>query len=112
MQEIKFKDMWDKFSQEYEVQRYSEISEFIDLEPYDVEIFDNVLQDYVKCKKLIKNHQVTNWTEVSFSNGKVLRLTDDHPLYLERGRTYVRDVEEGDKSDILTQSLKLLKFVM
>lgn len=97
MQEIKFKDMWDQFSQEYEVQRYSEISEFIDLEPYDVEIFDNALQDYVKCKKLIKNHQVTNWTEVSFSNGKVLRLTDDHPLYLERGRTYVRDVEEGDK---------------
>lgn len=96
-QEIKFKDMWDRFSQEYEVQRYSEISEFIDLEPYDVEIFDNALQDYVKCKKLIKNHQVTNWTEVSFSNGKVLRLTDDHPLYLERGRTYVRDVEEGDK---------------
>lgn len=97
MQEMKFKDMWDQFSQEYEVQRYSEISEFIDLEPYDVEIFDNALQDYVKCKKLIKNYQVTNWTEVSFSNGKVLRLTDDHPLYLERGRTYVRDVEEGDK---------------
>lgn len=97
MQEIKFKEMWETFSKEYPVFRYSEKTEYINLEPYDVEVFDNALQDFVKCKKLIKNTAVTNWTEVKFSNGIVLRLTDDHPLYLERGRTHVQDIEIGDK---------------
>lgn len=97
MKEIKFREMWETFSKEYPVFRYSEKTEYIDLEPYDVEVFDNALQDFVKCKKLIKNTAVTNWTEVEFSNGIVLRLTDDHPLYLERGRTYVQDIEIGDK---------------
>ena len=95
-EKIKFKDLWELCSKKYKVQRYSAISEFIDLEPYKVEIFDNKLQDYVKCKKIIKNSQVNNWTEVLFSNGITLKLTDDHPLYLECGRTYVKDIKKGD----------------
>lgn len=96
MQEIKFKDMWDSFSKKYPIFTYSEKTQYIDLEPYDVEIFDNAIQDFVKCKKLIKNYKVSNWTEVKFTNDVVLRLTDDHPLYLEKGRTYVKDVQVGD----------------
>jgi ribonucleoside-triphosphate reductase len=108
MIKIKFKDMWDEFSKKYKINRYSEVSEYIDLAQYNVEVFDNELQDFVKCKKLIKNTMVNNWTEVEFSNRIILRLTDDHPLYLERGRTYVKDIRIGDTIRYLDTRVKVI----
>lgn len=93
--EDNFKNIWKVFKKLNKSVDYSEKTEFI---PFDenTKVFDLNKNDFVHCKKLIKNEKVSNWTEVCFSNGKTLRLTDDHPLYLEKGRTFVKDCSIGD----------------
>lgn len=92
-----FKTAWEILSSCNKVNRYSEKTQYITFDE-NTTVFDLENKKYIHCKTLMKNDDVLNWTNVKFSNGKSLELTDDHPLYLEKkGRTFVKDCATGDK---------------
>ena len=67
----------------------------------NVEIYDTMRTDFVKCRKFIKNPNMDNWKKIKLSNGRSLKATTDHPLPVEtKGRTLVSDLELGDKVKI------------
>ena len=62
-----------------------------------VEIYDSYSKSFVNCKKFICNPNKDNWRLLTFSNGRSLIATEDHPLPVEgRGRVFVRDLKIGD----------------
>lgn len=73
-------------------------SEYVDTENVDVRVYDSTHMDFVKVKKFIKNPNRNNWTEVVFDNNISILATEDHPFRLiEKGRTFVKDMKQGDK---------------
>ena len=82
---------------DYCISRYKSPVNMKVFDGYDEE--DNV--NWVRVYNIIKNPDCGNWTRVYFSNGRVLMLTNNHPLYTEnRGRVLVSDLEYGDKIKI------------
>lgn len=64
--------------------------------PSNLKILDGT--KYVTVKTIVKNPDVGDWTRVTFSNGRSVLVTADHPLYTEnRGRVHTRDLEVGDE---------------
>lgn len=78
------------------------VSEYIDLTNHDVKIYDTYSAKFVKVKKWIKNPNKNNWKHIVFESGHTLNATEDHPLpIVNRGRTFVRDIEVGDAGYIV-----------
>ena len=64
--------------------------------PSNLKILDGT--KYVTVKTIVKNPDIGDWTRVTFSNGRSVLVTADHPLYTEnRGRVHTRDLEVGDE---------------
>lgn len=73
-------------------------SKWLDTEAIQVTIYDSSQENYVSCKKFIKNPNKNNWRMLTMSNGRSLVATEDHPLpVLNRGRTFIRDLKIGDQ---------------
>ena len=94
----------------YTLSTYSDNSRYIDMEKetLDLRIWDSHTNAFVKVKKFIMNHNVTNWRRVEFSNGNHVVVTGDHPLPVEgRGRTMVDDIHIGDKIPVTSNYPKI-----
>ena len=76
-------------------------SEYIDTSKYNIKVYDTNTGGYIQVKKFIKNKKVNNWRVIKFKDGQQISLTADHPLpIIGKGRTYVNDIEPGDKLEI------------
>ena len=108
-----FKTMYDDISRDYVNEKYSNISEYLNTEANkEVQIWDSYSNKFVNVKKVIRNLVVNNWRRVTFSNGRVLDLTGDHPLpVIDKGRTYVDDLKIGDKIPIISDYSPLFNSV-
>lgn len=93
-----FENMWSMINSDITdigQSSFSDINRVIDLTNYNVKIFD-AMESFVKVKYLIRNVQ-SNWCKVSFSNGKSITCTTDHPFHTySRGRIYAIDLTIGD----------------
>lgn len=94
---ITFVNVWNMLETEYKLKvKVNGIGKYIDVE--DFYVYDSSIKDFTKVKRVIKNPDVGNWTNVNFDNGKFLTATEDHPLpVLGKGRTFVKDLQVGDK---------------
>ena len=100
-----FERFWKRVCMEtpFEIKRQSTKNSnlYIDLE--NVQIFDSGKNEFVECKRIIRNNQ-KEWNKVYLSSGRVLDCTDDHPLPTERGRVYARDlIANSDKLTIVNK---------
>lgn len=102
-----FENIWKFFTDISNTHTYSEKSEYITFDK-NTTVFDLDKNDFVHCKTLLQNKNVTNWVLLTFDNGKTLTLTDDHPLYLTKGRTFVKDCQIGDEIKYLDTITKLI----
>lgn len=65
----------------------------------DVKIWDSTRNMFVEIKKWMKYPDNGDWVDVTFSTGRYLRMTLDHPLPLcndDKGRTECKDLQLGD----------------
>lgn len=65
----------------------------------DVKIWDSTRNMFVGIKKWMKYPDNGDWVDVTFSTGRYLRMTLDHPLPLrneDKGRTECKDLQLGD----------------
>ena len=60
----------------------------------DVEILDR--GKFVKCNRIIKNLNTEGYLEITFSNGRSITCTTDHPLPINGKRVFAKDVKIGD----------------
>lgn len=69
-----------------------------------VTIYDSNEHGFVPCKKFIKNPNQNNWMHLVTDNGRMLYATADHPLpVFGKGRTFMRDIEVGDRIHVSYQ---------
>lgn len=65
----------------------------------NVKIWDSTRNTFVGIKKWMKYPDNGDWVDVTFSTGRYLRMTLDHPLPLrneDKGRTECKDLQLGD----------------
>ena len=74
------------------------ISEYVNTDNR-VLIYDTV-NKFVNCKKFIKNPNMNDWYNIYLEDGRVLILTENHPLKTNRGRVFVKDLKVTDKVNI------------
>lgn len=65
------------------------------LKPEGLEIQDG--NRFVSVKSVIKNESDTCWARVSFTNGRSIEATTDHPFYTNRGRVTLLELQDGDE---------------
>lgn len=62
----------------------------------NTEIYDSKKEDFVKCLRIIKNHN-SDWERLTFSNGRVVTVTNDHPFETEnRGVVHAANLKPDD----------------
>lgn len=89
-----FKRMWQRLSDHYTIKLQPNGKDFY-MDTPDVEIFDQV-KGFVKNKRIIKNAN-SRWMKLTFSNGRLLTCTPDHPFETEnRGVVYAKDLNKDD----------------
>ena len=92
-----FERMWMRFSAQYPVhlQPGREKDKYIDL-PDHVTIYDNKLQKFTPCKRIIKNED-SDIVSIKFSNGRCIDCTPDHPFETEnRGVVSAEHLKDDD----------------
>lgn len=59
----------------------------------------------VDCMRIIRNSDQGNWMKVSFSNGRVITVTGDHPWSVigKEGVTFTQDLQIGDTIEALSE---------
>lgn len=93
-----FERMYSKLSKFFKEQTYG-ISTYMDLK--NVEIYDSSRKSFVKCERIIKNPDKSDWILIKLNNGRNLLATADHPLPIkEKGRTFVSELKVGDEIPI------------
>lgn len=92
-----FERSWNRFSNIFEIkEQEAKGNYYIDL--VGVTIFDSTKNDFVECKRIIKNKDKNDWVRLKTSNGRLLTCTKDHPLaVVNKGRTFVEDIKIGDE---------------
>lgn len=76
---------------EYGVSKYLETDQL-------VSIFDSYSENYVNCKKFIKNPNPSKWLKIRTEHGRSIVVTEDHPFPVkDKGRTFSRDLSVGDE---------------
>lgn len=99
-----FERLWKRVSAVHKPQfQPNKTDLFIDVDKCDdVEIYDTA-RGFVHVKKVIRNAQ-NEWVEVTFSNGRSINCTPDHPFPTARGRVTARDLLTSDSvTSIITQ---------
>lgn len=64
--------------------------------PNNVFIWDNHKKQYVKMNCMIRNHN-DEWLRLTFSNGRILDCTPDHPFETSNGQIFAKDLTVNDK---------------
>lgn len=106
---ITFEALYEKVKKDFVPIEFSEYSNYYVTESH-VSIYDSSTGRYVNCKKFIVNEKVVDWFKLTFSDGRCLVCTSDHPLpiYSKSNdnsriklretsvRTFARDIKIGD----------------
>lgn len=98
-----FENMWSTLAARYDVKHQGTNGDdwFIDLPDGDVLIKDSHTGtvEFVGVRRII-NNQPREWRRITFSDGRVVQCTDDHPWEVRgRGRTFTDDLNVGDVVD-------------
>ena len=103
---LSFEDAWDYFKNKYQVfQKDSDKCSWIDLK--NIKIYDGSTCNFVDCYRIIRNHY-KDGLKIVTKNGRVLSLTEDHPLEVkDKGRIEAINIKIGDKIQISTKSENL-----
>lgn len=86
---------WDRLATMFSVELQSNRKDLI-INPENVTIWDNEKKSYVAMKHMIKNHS-KNWLELTFSNGRILDCTPDHPFETSNGVVLAKDLTSSDE---------------
>ncbi len=93
--------MWERLSDRHDVLLQSKNSPHKYMPTHNVEIYDSK-KGFVKVKQMVKNYS-NNWMNITFSNGRSLKCTTDHPLpIIGKGRTFAGNTQIGDKVPIIS----------
>lgn len=91
-----FSRMWNRVSLLFKVKLQHKGDPHLYMDVEGVEIYDKE-NGFVEVKRVIKNLS-SDWVRITFSNGRMLQCTTDHPLpVVGKGRTFVRDLNIGDR---------------
>lgn len=89
-----FKRMWNRLSDYYEVKTQQNGKDLY-IDTNNVEIYDTK-KGFVKNYRIIKNN-TKDWLRFTFSNGRTLTCTLNHPFETEnRGMVYAKDLTNKD----------------
>lgn len=86
---------WDRLATMFSVELQPNKKDLI-INPENVTIWDNEKKSYVAMKHMIKNHS-KNWLELTFSNGRILDCTPDHPFETSNGVVLAKDLTSSDE---------------
>lgn len=89
--------MWRRLSDSFDIKhQFSEDNPNVYMDLSDVSIYDTE-KGFVDTSRIIRNIS-EDWFDVSFSNGRRLLCTSDHPLTLRNGETVLAsDLKSGDR---------------
>ena len=97
-----FKRMWNRLVDYFEVKLQPNGKDFY-MDTPSVEIYDQKA-GFVPNHCVIKNHN-EDWLTITFSNGRILTCTPDHPFETEnRGIVFAQDLQETDVIQMDNQS--------
>lgn len=95
-----FERMWDRLSKYFEIGKQPNLTDFVMRTP-DVKIYDQK-EGFVDNYGIIKNHN-SEWLRITFSNGRTIMCTPDHPFENTDGKlVYAADLTENDLIDVDT----------
>lgn len=86
---------WDRLATMFSVELQPNRKDLI-INPENVTIWDNEKKSYVAMKHMIKNHS-KNWLELTFSNGRILDCTPDHPFETSNGVVLAKNLTSSDE---------------
>lgn len=90
-----FERMWNQLIKTFDVHEQSQGSCNKYMDCTNLEIYDSK-HGFIPCYRLIRNRQ-SKWMQVTFHNGRTLRVTDDHPFETEnRGVVLAKDLTVED----------------
>ena len=93
-----FERMWDRLAKYYQVELQNNKKDFV-MKTVGVQIYDQK-KGFVDNYGVIKNHN-SDWLRITFSNGRVITCTPDHPFENKNGKiVYARDLTENDLIEI------------
>lgn len=90
-----FAKAWNRLATMFSVELQPNRKDLI-INPENVTIWDNEKKSYVAMKHMIKNHS-KNWLELTFSNGRILDCTPDHPFETSNGVVLAKDLTSSDE---------------
>lgn len=99
-----FERMWNRFSllkQDVGQRNKNDVNRIINLNDENVEIYDTKT-GFTKLKYIIRNKQ-NNWCDITFTNGRTLTVTTDHPFETSNGVVFAKDLTEEDVIEIGTK---------
>lgn len=95
-----FERMWDRLSKYFEIGKQPNLTDFVMRTP-GVKIYDQK-EGFVDNYGIIKNHN-SEWLRITFSNGRTIMCTPDHPFENTDGKlVYAADLTENDLIDVDT----------
>ena len=95
-----FERMWDKLSKYFEIGKQPNLTDFVMRTP-GVKIYDQK-EGFVDNYGIIKNHN-SEWLRITFSNGRTIMCTPDHPFENTDGKlVYAADLTKNDLIDVDT----------
>ena len=106
-----FSRMWNRVSLLFKVKLQHKGDPHLYMDVEGVEIYDKE-NGFVEVKRMIKNLS-SDWVRITFSNGRMLQCTTDHPLpVVGKGRTFVRDLNIGDRVPLVNSQFTDESFEM
>ena len=93
-----FERMWDRLSKYFKIEKQANLTDFVMKTP-GVKIYDQK-EGFVDNYGIIKNHN-SEWLRITFSNGRTIMCTSDHPFETKDGRiVFANDLTENDLIEI------------
>lgn len=88
---------WRRLSSYFEVKnQIEEDDRYQYMDVNNVEVWDTQENSYTPMHRMIRN-RAEDWLRITFTNGRVLTVTPDHPFETEnRGIVYAKDLKETD----------------
>lgn len=90
-----FEQAWFRLQGIFPVELQANKKDFV-IYPNNVSIWDNNKQRYVQMNCMIRNHN-DEWLRLTFSNGRILDCTPDHPFETSNGQVLAKDLAVNDK---------------
>lgn len=90
-----FERAWFRLQGIFPVELQENDKDFV-IYPKNTSIWDNNKKKYVAMNCMIRNHN-DEWLRLTFSNGRILDCTPDHPFETTNGEVFAKDLTSDDK---------------